>query len=299
MPFSVFKLFKHIDDRTNLITLNDEQLCGLQKNIKGICADVIEASRKENLSVMLIFGSVLGAVRHDDIIPWDDDIDVCLYRKDYEKLLNAIEELYPGKYWIHAPKRTHQYGSLITKIVSKNTKLRLLEDFENKECGTYVDIFVIENTFNNRVFRIVHCTIAYVFRGILSSRRICRDYKYLVQLIQNDTEALKMIKRIMWIGRLFGFLSLDTWTKLADAWMQLCKKTDSKMVFLPAAALKPEGPFWERGVFGRGREHTFGDFVWPIPERAEEFLSKYYGDDYMFLPPEEKREKHSFVEFQL
>lgn len=299
MSFSVFKLFKNIDDKTNLVTLNDEQLHGLQKCIERICADIIEVSRKENLPVMLLYGSALGAVRHSDIIPWDDDIDVGLYRKDYKKFIAAMDRYFPGKYWIHSPEQTHLYGSLITKVVSKDTTLRLLEDFESEECGVYIDIFIIENAFSNRLLRTVHCAGAYVFRGILSCRRICRDYKYLLPFIQNNRETVKMIRRVTWLGKLFGFLPLDTWTKLANKWMQLCKNEDSSLVFIPGAAIKLTGPFWDRATFGHGQDHVFGDYVWPIPYRAEEFLEGYYGSDYMDLPPEEKREKHAFVEFKI
>ena len=58
----------------------------------GILDYVDEICKKNNISYFLSYGTMLGAVRHKGMIPWDDDIDISLYRKDYERLLKAIEE---------------------------------------------------------------------------------------------------------------------------------------------------------------------------------------------------------------
>ena len=58
----------------------------------GILDYVDEICKKNDIPYFLSYGTMLGAVRHKGMIPWDDDIDISLYRKDYERLLKAIEE---------------------------------------------------------------------------------------------------------------------------------------------------------------------------------------------------------------
>ncbi|WP_368124243.1 LicD family protein, partial [Bacteroides thetaiotaomicron] len=58
----------------------------------GILDYIDEICKKNDISYFLSYGTMLGAVRHKGMIPWDDDIDISLYREDYERLLKAIEE---------------------------------------------------------------------------------------------------------------------------------------------------------------------------------------------------------------
>ena len=60
-----------------------------------------DVCRKNDIDYYLLYGTLLGAVRHHDFIPWDDDIDVCLTRENFERLLDHKEEFSP--YFIHVP----------------------------------------------------------------------------------------------------------------------------------------------------------------------------------------------------
>ena len=56
--------------------------------------------QKHNLHYSLVGGSLLGAVRHKGFIPWDDDIDIAMKRKDYEKFLKIAQKELPKKYFV-------------------------------------------------------------------------------------------------------------------------------------------------------------------------------------------------------
>ena len=150
MKLATTDIFKRICyNNSDLITLNDEQLKDLQSKILIMANDIITICEENNLSYHLTGGTALGAVRHHGFIPWDDDLDIDIERKDYNKLLEIIKEKYQDKYFIHNPYNKDGFSTVATNIRMKNTIVRGCNDFSNKECGVGIDIAIIENTFEN------------------------------------------------------------------------------------------------------------------------------------------------------
>ena len=63
------------------------ELAPLHDALKEIVKDFDAICQKAKVSFFLVYGTLLGAARHPDIIPWDDDIDLGMFREDYEKLI--------------------------------------------------------------------------------------------------------------------------------------------------------------------------------------------------------------------
>ena len=108
--------------------LSPEEIHKVQQVVYGITIDITELCSELNIPYMLTGGTALGAVRHGGFIPWDDDVDMGVERKYIERLLDAIEQRMPDRYFVEAPLRTP--GPLSSKIQNhrKNTKYR-----KNKE----------------------------------------------------------------------------------------------------------------------------------------------------------------------
>ena len=86
------------------------------KDFAKLCDD-------NNIGYFAISGTAIGAVRHKGFIPWDDDIDVALLRKDYERFVKAMskDKEFNEKYELWGPDRLHKYYNLQPTLMIKNT----------------------------------------------------------------------------------------------------------------------------------------------------------------------------------
>lgn len=132
----------------------EEMICDFlvtekRKKLWSIGIDLLFAfdriCRKHNLKYFLSFGSLLGAVRHHGFIPWDDDIDVCMPRQDYEVLFSLANE-FSEPYFLQFPGTDKGYYFSYAKLRNSNTSaIAIPFCFEQFNQGIGLDIFPIDN----------------------------------------------------------------------------------------------------------------------------------------------------------
>lgn len=121
-----------------------------RKKIWAIVLDILiqfdSICRRHNLKYFMAFGALLGAIRHKGYIPWDDDLDVCMPRKDYERFVKYARTELKEPYFLQIPGEDYGYYFAFTKIRNSNTTC-ISESFryERFNQGIALDIFVLDN----------------------------------------------------------------------------------------------------------------------------------------------------------
>ena len=298
MNLSTFQLFKTNSLVQNGIELSDEQIQELHKVLLIIAKDIFDFCEEQGLSIYLGGGSALGAIRHHGFIPWDDDMDLNMPRDDYNKFIKLFPKRYGDKYWLHTPEYSHNYGSLMAKVLLKKTVIRKMEDVASNECGAFIDIFVIENTYRDKLKRMVHGYGCIIFSALVSCRRIYRDSKYILPLLEDNQEVQKVVKYKSFLGWCISWISMDTWVHIANKWNSRCRDNQSEYVSIPTGRRRFFGELHTRQNFLKKNAVPFEEYVWWITADYHQYLEGLYGD-YMSMPPEDKREKHVLLEFNL
>ena len=103
--------------------MTNDELRKLQLVQKEILDEVVRICNKYNFTYFLSSGTLLGAVRHKGFIPWDDDVDISMFREDYMKFVDVVRNELGDKYAYMDYNVDKNYALCFSKILKKNTVL--------------------------------------------------------------------------------------------------------------------------------------------------------------------------------
>ena len=298
MGLSTFDLFKNLksEETGNLVHLSGDDLKRLQSVLLSITKDVARVCEEEGIVYVLLGGSLLGAVRHDGFIPWDDDIDLGIRSSDFDRFVAAFQKKFKDKYWIHTAG-TKGYGITINRVRLKNSVYRGKEDEDLDECGIFVDLFKVENTYNNRLRRFLHGFSCMAMGFLLSCRSFYERREFLLRLAKGNEEAERTFRKKIRIGKLLSFRSLEKWTVKTQRTYGRCKDDHSRFVSVPAGRKHFFGELLKREEILETAAHVFEDTSFQIPKDPVPYLTNLYGD-YNRIPDESEREEHILLELE-
>lgn len=143
--------FKRIQDFYVKKTLSSNELKAIHSLELEALTVIDQICRRHSIKYTLIDGSLLGAIRHNGFIPWDDDVDIAMLRDDLEKFKLICKTELPSKYFYQDMSTDPEYLYLFDKIRINNTlfKESYLAEY-NINHGVFIDIFPVDNVSDNK-----------------------------------------------------------------------------------------------------------------------------------------------------
>jgi len=278
--------------------LTDDEVKKLRRYFLTTLKDLMKCCEKHGLIVMLIGGSVIGAIRHKGFIPWDDDLDVAMTRADFEKLKKVFETELGDKYILSSPNYKNNASNRFGKMFVKDTLfIEAGEDPAVDECKIKIDIFVIENVPSNGILRRLKGLWCSFLMGAASYEETYEhNTDELRDLLCSTEEGKRAYRRRLRIGKIFSYHDFQTWMNIVDKNMQY--KKESNLMGIPSGRGHYFGEIRPRETFLPASKGIFEGMEVYLPANPDDYCSNLYGADYMTLPAEEKRERHFFVDIK-
>lgn len=257
----------------------DELLEELQRRIYTLVCEIDDICRKHNIRYYLHGGSVIGAMRHRGIIPWDDDIDVVMTRNEWERFKKAFAESKVANRELVTPEDYPEW--ILTYPQYKDTSTTIFYKsglFTKFPLGIFVDIIILDPALNSEKYLENHST------KLKDLSELCnRNYIINRASSYSNFKFYNFLYKIVGEQKVKAHL-LDGITKVSE------EECDG---YIQRAGVYPV--FWDKKFFMEPEYVTFGDRKLPVPSNTLEYLRYTYGDSWMCYPDAIGRERHGFL----
>ena len=254
---------------------NDFKVTEKRKRIWAVEIDLLEefdkCCKKYNLKYFVTDGTFLGAIRHKGFIPWDDDIDVAMFREDYDKLLKIAPNFFKDKYQFQSYKTEKSYYKLHAQLRNSNTTAILSNEIDKNieyNQGVFIDIFPMDaipkqerkkEKFFNRIDKILNTIYGYINYKTYKNHSLLGRIKKMIMTVIGMKTILEYYER-----RVKKY-SIDN---------------DSRIGYISYFGSKT--PLWEYKKIKEMSQYTFEFISVTAPKEYDYFLTVEYGD-YMEL----------------
>ena len=241
----------------------------------GVMDYIHNLCQKENINYSLAYGTLLGAVRHKGYIPWDDDVDISLKRDEYDKLYQAVLRDNDPIYKVASWENDARYPYPFYRVYDARTV------YENNYIENDIDLGICVDVFPFDYY-------ADVNKEMVKLDTYRRLSVYTLYGIHSKNAGLKNIIRYLLV-LVFRLTRVKTWNKKMNLLSMQANDSDSIDYLMEN---KRTSTKFEKTLLDKVMDSPFEDRTYKIPEASHQILSAIYGDDFMEIPPIEKRVKH-------
>lgn len=250
-----------------------------KNQLKEVFQKTLQFLDDNNLEYRVAYGTAIGAMRHNNFIPWDDDIDIYMLREDYEKLPSLLPKMRSLGLDLFQLPITKDYWKSFAKVFVHDTTVVELEFLPN--VGVWIDIFPLDYTDNE-------------------PEQIHADSDHYKDLFRKYCKGIMQVRpfshcfKLLFTGHFHDFFTAvkanlhyapQKEQSLADflEFEQSLKRSDGKYLVSYEA-----NEFFSKDLYIESIKVPFADFDVKVPKGYDEILRGMYGD-YMTPPPVEER----------
>lgn len=251
--------------------MTNKELRELQLNLLDILKYIDSVCKENKITYYLIYGTCIGAVRHNGFIPWDDDLDIAMPIEDYKKFCKILSENNNKRYFLQTRETDKNYYLDFAKV--RDTETTLIDEYNYKKrdivLGTYIDVFPLVGVPNNKLKKKVQKINRALYfaadRNMINNKIIKKTFDLIVKIVGKER-----IRRICYKNMMkYSCKECDVWFSIFGEYY--------------------EKDMHPKSYYGKGKRVKYEDIKVPVPEDYDSYLKKLYGD-YMKLPDESKRQ---------
>ena len=252
-------------------SFRDVQLKGYE-----ILMQVIDICERNHLTYYLSSGTLLGAIRHDGFIPWDNDIDIEMPLRDYRKFIKLAKRELPDNLFLQTYHTDPGYNEMWAKVRANDTaSIPVMWENYNVHMGIGIDIFPLVGIYQNPLLRKWQTWLHAFCRTLLAK-------EYLEAVRSPELNSLKL--------RILFAIPRRIRTAICSLLEHYTFRNPQKEDEISVAFCGINYAV-ERRAYGGGRKKLFESREFIIPEDYDHVLTRLYGD-YMTPPPESERNGH-------
>ncbi|MBY0011668.1 LicD family protein [Paenibacillus typhae] len=245
-----------------------------------LIAKLKEVCEKYNLKFFMSGGTLLGAVRHQGFIPWDDDADFLMPREDFERLKKIAPDEFQDPYFLQTEENEPDIflGGFARLRNSQTTKITYVHLNRNANLGIWIDISVLDNIYEDVNRRREQIKKIRYYQRLL----FAKAYGELDKFLEVTPQYWKTLKTRA------SLLSRDSVIKKLLTEHMDCENSN----YLACFTYHPDR-YWpnllEASYYSESIMMKFENLELPAPIGYEQQLKILYGDNYMSYPPADQR----------
>lgn len=267
--------------------IENSDLRQIQKVTLDLLGKFITICEKYELTYYITGGTLIGVKRHQGFIPWDDDIDIAMPRRDFDKFHKIITNNMPDDCSICNSQNEKNWNFAFSQFLDKEYVVEIKMAEKIRKSNIWIDIYPLDGLPNNIISRWIK--VKYIL-----------FYRYFIQLGCISTQVDMNRNRVWYEKAILGFCKLINTEKYINT-KKLVEKLNNilnKNAFDDAEFVgNMLGRYREKEVvpkeyFGIPQKSIFEGILVDIPEKSHLLLTQLYGD-YMKLPADNERTNHN------